>query len=136
MNFPARRRPLAAAIAVLAAIVVITALTGAAASAQEGGAKACGGYPRLVPSDYARNAEQFDAVCLPEAWRFMQQTAPNPSKWQAINVGAPRWPSMVVIDDGFFSTHDSGVRPWLFRGFPDGSGVQPIGTADGDSAMN
>lgn len=123
MHLPARLRPLAAVFAVAAA------LTGAALSAQEG-AKQCRGYLRLVPSDYVRNAEQFDAVCLPEAWYFMQ------NRWQALTHGGPRWPGLVVIDDGFFSSHDSGLRPWLFRGYPDGSGAPPLGTADGDSAQN
>lgn len=66
----------------------------------------------------------------------MQGDEMHPPRWQAVTVGGPRWPSMVVIDDGFFSSQDSGIRPWLFRGFPDGSGVPPIGTADGDSAHN
>src|SRR5215207_4103258 len=123
MHLPARR-PLTAAIA-----MGLAALAGAAASAQEG-AKQCRSYPRLVPSDYARNAEQFDAVCLPEAWHFMQ------NRWQALSMGGPRWPGLVVIDDGFFSSQDSGLRPWLFRGYPDGSGAQPGGTADGDFTSN
>lgn len=129
MDLPARRRPLTAAL-LLAFAFVLASLTGAPASAQEGGVKQCRSYPRLVPSDYARNAEQFDAVCLPEAWYFMQD------RWQALSYGGPRWPGLVVIDDGFFSSQDSGLRPWLFRGYPDGSGAQPNGTADGDFAFN
>jgi subtilisin family serine protease len=72
-----------------------------------------------VPSlDYAPNAEQFDAICLPEAWQFMS------TRWQGITFGSP-WPTLTVIDDGFFATKDSAYRPWLFPG--PGSG-----TADGD----
>jgi subtilisin family serine protease len=131
MDLPARRRPLTAFV-LAAAFALIAALTATPASAQDGGtgAKHCRSYPRLVPHDYAPNAEQFDAVCLPEAWHFMQD------RWQALSYGGPRWPSLVVIDDGFFSSHDSALRPWLFRGYPDGSGVQPNGTADGDFTFN
>lgn len=88
----------------------------------QGGAAHCGQHPRLVPTaDYSRNAEQFDAICMPEAWQFMR------TRWQGITYGSP-WPTLTVIDDGFFTTKDSAYRPWLFPG-PGGS------TADGDPGL-
>ncbi len=109
-------RPAFRLIAVFACALVLSTLS---AGAQ--GAPQCGQYPRMVPNyDYPPNASQFDSICLPEAWEFMR------ARWQGISLGAP-WPTVVVIDDGFFTTKDSSLRPSLFPG-PGGS------TAAGDTA--
>ncbi len=97
----------------------------------------CGTAQRLVPDftennpggpdyiEYAANGTQFDAICLPEAWRFMRD------RWQGPAIDEA-WPTMVVIDDGFFPSDDSGIRPKIRPGYPDGSGTDPNGSAWGD----
>jgi subtilisin family serine protease len=80
--------------------------------------------PRLVPNDYSYNAEQFDAVKMPEAWHLMQ------GKW----VANATFPWVVVIDDGYFPSGDLGIRIDAFPGFPDGTAwgdIPPEGNAPG-----
>ena len=90
----------------------------------------CGEAPRLVPDDYTANATQFDVICLPEAWHFMQD------KWQSLQNDYPNWPYLVVIDDGFFFSDDGGPRPDIHPGYPDGSRIDPQGTARGDEPQS
>ncbi|MEM1177374.1 MAG: S8/S53 family peptidase [Acidobacteriota bacterium] len=80
-------------------------------------------------AEYLANGEPFDAICLPEAWAFMKD------KWQAASLGIPNWPFAVVIDDGFFEFEDSGLRPWNYPGYPDGSLSFPYGTALGGASV-
>jgi serine protease len=77
--------------------------------------------------EYAENATQYDAVCLPEAWNFMKD------RWQAVRQDRSPWPIVVVIDDGFYPSDDSTIRPEIRPGYPDGSGRLPRGTAWGDT---
>jgi subtilisin family serine protease len=82
---------------------------------------------RLVPDDYESNAVQFDVVRFPEAWAYME------GRWQWDRPNISRaWPEIVVIDDGFFATDDSTVRPEIRPGYPDGTGDYPNGSAWGD----
>ncbi len=88
----------------------------------------CGSGSRLVPNDYNPNSTQFNSVCLPEAWSFMK------TRWQQVlQPGLGAWPYLVVIDDGFFTNNDSPVRPEIHRGYPDGTGQHPGGSAWGDN---
>ena len=117
------------------AVVLLASLV---AGCSGGQLEHCGGAPRLVPTytannptgpehqEYTQNGTQFDAVCLPEAWHFMQD------KWQAVREDRPSWPIVVVIDDGFYPSDDSTIRPEIHPGYPDGSRVHPQGTAWGD----
>ncbi|MCP3919571.1 MAG: S8/S53 family peptidase [bacterium] len=86
----------------------------------------CPHAPGLWPNDYAPNRTQFDAVCLPYAWWFMQ------SRWQTVQGYHTNWPTVAVIDNDFFPSDDSSVRPELHPGFPDGSAwghIPPSGQA-------
>ena len=99
----------------------------------------CGQGERLLPfyqsshwfpnKEYPPNAEPFDAICMPETWAFMQH------RWQALTSGIGNWPYAVIIDDGFFHFGDSGIRPDLHIGFPDGSLNYPHGTALGGTSI-
>lgn len=119
----------------LAALLALSLGTAPAGWGQENGH--CGSGERLVPTfegtgyprynDYDPNSLQFDAVCLPEAWEFMT------TRWQGLRPGIGSWPYLVVVDDGFFTSQDSPVRPEIHPGYPDGSGQPPNGTAWGDA---
>src|SRR5713226_9165851 len=109
----------------LAWLLVLSTLH-ACNSGGPGGPPQCKQSPRLVPSntrEYQPNAQQFDTICLPEAWYFLKD------KWQGLRPNISTWPTMVVIDDGFFATDDSGVRPEINPGYPDGTGIHPQGSA-------
>lgn len=82
-------------------------------------------YPNSTYDEYSTNRAQYDAICLPEAWHFMRD------KWQGPHRGGGVWPIVVVIDDGFFPSDDSGIRPEIRPGYPDGSGLHPAGSAWG-----